>query len=113
MMVVQQAISECAEVVDRLHANSKRWKTQPIADEAFNSAFAKLRQDLIRQSIGENDQQALKKLEQQVRRVQRDIRREMCEINEKLEWLEREQRRMLSTHQYLDSSAQDDRSSEP
>ena len=105
-MDVQRSISACAEAMEdiRLLVSSKRWKSYATVDEAFSKAFSQLEKGLAGKSLAVNDHQALIRLEQQVRRVQRDIRREMGEISEKLHWLDTEQNRTLKTHQHLDSS---------
>lgn len=106
-MPMQQNVSGCVEALEGLRSlvSAKRWKSLAKAEEAFNTAFCKLRLDIAGQDIAENDQQTLKNLEQQVRRIQRDIRMEMGGISEKLDWLDTEQKRTGNTLHHLDSNA--------
>ncbi|OIO70462.1 MAG: hypothetical protein COW19_00160 [Zetaproteobacteria bacterium CG12_big_fil_rev_8_21_14_0_65_55_1124] len=108
-MPVQQSISGCVQALEglRLLVRSKRWTSLAKSEEVFNKAFSQLRQDMEAGCPDVNDQETVKSLEQQVRRIQREIRREMCEISEKLQWLDTEKKRTRNTHQYLNSSAWD------
>jgi len=103
---MQQSAPGCVEALEylRLLVSAKRWQSLPKSEEKFNKAFSQLRQDIAGGCSDANDQLAVKSFEQQVRRMQREIRREMCEISEKLHWLDVERRRMQNTHQYLNSS---------
>jgi len=106
-VALQQNVSGCVVALEdlRLLLSSKRWKSLPRTEEAFNKAFSRLRQEMAGQSLGDDDQHTVRSLEQQVRRIQREIRREMCGISDKLHWLDTEQKRTRNTHQYLNSSA--------
>ena len=106
-MSMQQSAPGCVEALTylRLLVSAKRWKSLPKSEEIFNKAFSQLRQDIAARGCPDvNDQQTVKSLEQQVRRIQREIRREMCEVSEKLHWLDMERKRLRNTHQYLNSS---------
>jgi len=105
-MPMQQSVSGCVEALESLRSlvSAKRWKSLGKAEKVFNNAFAQLRHDMDGQDLAGNDQQTVKNLEQQVRRIQREIRMEMGGISEKLDWLDTEQKRTSTTLQHLDSN---------
>ncbi len=108
-MAMQQSLSGCVKALAelQLQVNSKRWKSIAKSEAMFNSAFSQLRQDMAEQALGDDDQQNVKLLEQQVRRIQREMRRAMSGISEKLDWLAVEQKRTRNHQQQLGLSAQD------
>jgi TRAP-type mannitol/chloroaromatic compound transport system substrate-binding protein len=108
-MGMQQSLSGCVKALAELQllVNSKRWHAIPKSEEMFNNAFAQLRKDMAGGVSDVNDQQSVKLLEQQVRRIQREMRRGMYDINEKLDWLATEQRRTQHQYQQLGLSTQD------
>jgi len=108
-MAMQQSLSGCVKALAELQqlVNSKRWKSIPKSEKIFNSAFLQLRQDMAGGVPDVNDQQSVKLLDQQVRRIQREMQREMCGVSEKLDWLAAEQKRTRDQFQQLGLSAQD------
>jgi len=106
-MAMQKSVSWCVEALESLRSlvSAKRWKSLAKAEKTFNTAFSQLRHDIAGQALEVNDQQTVKNLEQQVRRIQREIRMEMGGISEKLDWLDTEKKRTGTTFQHLDSNA--------
>ncbi len=102
-MSVSRSISRCVEALEciSMHVQAKRWQSLPDAEGVFTKAFSRLRQDMVEQECDVHDQETMLKLDQQLRRIQRDIRKEMCGVDEKLHMLETEQKHALNTLQFL------------
>jgi len=106
-MTMQQSLSGCVKALAELQLliNSKRWESIPKCEEMLNSAFLQLRQEMVGDIADVNDQQNVKLLEQQVRRIQREMKMEMGEMAEKLGWLDMEQKRTSTTLRHLGSES--------
>jgi len=102
-MSVPRSLAKCSEVLEHIHMlmHTKHLKSLPDSEDEFTQAFSRLKSEIAGQSLNINDRENMLNLDQQLRQLQRGLRKEMRGFSEKLHMLEAEQKRAHKALQYL------------
>ena len=99
--MVKQQISACLKLVESIHRliRAGKWQKLSVLESEYNCTFAELKTEIAAGDIDSNDFQALIRLEQQQRRLQKLLSLGLEEASEKLAVIEDARKRLQASGQ--------------
>lgn len=99
--MVNKQISVCLQLVESMHRliRAEKWQKLSALESEYNRAFTQLKTEIDAAGVGAVDVQAMVRLEQQQRRMQRTLSLGLKETSEKLAVIEDARNRLKITGQ--------------
>lgn len=100
-MTVHQQISACLQLIESMHRliRAEKWQQLSAHESKYNRAFAQLKAGIDTAVIDAADMQAMVRLEQQQRRLQRTLSLGLKVTSEKLAVIENASKRLQISSQ--------------
>ena len=106
-MPAQQRIAACLQLIERMYqlVRAGKWQKLPSLESEYASAFEQLKKEIGENAADATDLQAMIRLEQQQRRLQRLLSLGLKETGEKLSVIEDARKKLLVSSQIASSQA--------